>query len=120
MDAFVHRLVERLLTEGRPLSRNRHFHTFDTPEGRTALRLARRLRALHRSTVRCAAEGGVVELHTARQAGENALHELVLTTRIGSHRAFLVPDELGLLRGLPGFDDALSPTRARRTGSTRP
>ena len=101
MDAFVRRLVERLLTEGRPLSRNRHFHTFDTPEGRVAFRVARRLRALQRSTARCAAEGGVVEL---------------LTTRVGTHRAFLAPEELELLRRLPGVTDALSQPGTRRAG----
>ena len=120
MDAFVRRLVERLLTKGRPLSRNRHFHTFDTPEGRVALRIARRLRALHRSTVRCAAEDGVVELDTAREAGKSELHELVLTTRVGTHRAFLAPAELELLHALPGFTDALSRSGVRRTGSARP
>ena len=46
MDAFVRRLVERLLEPSEPLSRNRHFHTFETPEGRRALKLARRLRGI--------------------------------------------------------------------------
>jgi hypothetical protein len=48
MQAFVYRLVERLVDDGPPLSRNRHFHTFDTPEGRQALRIARRLRSVAR------------------------------------------------------------------------
>ena len=41
MDPFVRRLVERLQDPEQPLSRNRHFHTFDSPEGRTALRVFR-------------------------------------------------------------------------------
>jgi hypothetical protein len=114
VDAFVRRLVERLLTEGRPLSRNRHFHTFETPEGRTALRTARRLRALHRSMARCAAEGGVVELLTASsKKGERQLHDLVLRSPIGTHRAFLAPEELDLLDALPGFRDAMARSVAR-------
>lgn len=48
MQAFVYRLVERLVDDGPPLSRNRHFHTFDSPEGRQALRIARRLRSVAR------------------------------------------------------------------------
>lgn len=46
MHAFIYRLVERLTEEGPPLSRNRHFHTFDSPEGKQALRIARRLRSV--------------------------------------------------------------------------
>lgn len=48
MQAFVYRLVERLVDDGPPLSRNRHFHTFDSPEGKQALRIARRLRSVAR------------------------------------------------------------------------
>jgi len=46
MHAFVFRLVERLTSDAPALSRNRHFHTFQTPEGRQALRIARRLRSI--------------------------------------------------------------------------
>jgi len=48
MHAFVYRLVERLTQEGPPFSRNRHFHTFESPEGKEALRIARRLRSVAR------------------------------------------------------------------------
>ena len=34
MHAFVYRLVERLTNDGPKLSRNRHFATFVSPEGR--------------------------------------------------------------------------------------
>lgn len=63
MRAFTRRLVERLrgagCAEGEPgpLSRNRHFHTFETAEGRRALRIARRLRSLERDLVAQAAAG---------------------------------------------------------------
>lgn len=46
MQAFVYRLVERLTNDAPALSRNRHFHTFATPEGQQALRIARRLHSL--------------------------------------------------------------------------
>jgi len=48
MHAFVYRIVERLTGDGPSLSRNRHFHAFSSPEGRQALRVARRLRSIAR------------------------------------------------------------------------
>src|SRR5690606_40226273 len=50
--AFVYRLVVRLTQEGPPFSRNRHFHTFESPEGKLALRIARRLRSVARDIAR--------------------------------------------------------------------
>ena len=58
MDPFVRRLVERLNDPARPLSRNRHFHTFDNPDGQQALRIARRLHALRQDIEKCLREGG--------------------------------------------------------------
>jgi hypothetical protein len=116
MDRFVRRLVERLLTEGRPLSRNRHFHTFDTPEGRTALCTARRLRALQRDVTRCLLEGGVVSLHARPGHAPPRALELRIAQKVGTHRAFLSKEELELLRGLPGLARALDAApRTRRT-----
>jgi len=117
MDSFVRRLVERLVAEGGPLSRNRHFHTFDTPEGRSALRIARRLRALQRDVLRCLADGGRVEVR--RLPDRPAAHdlEMCLFHRVGTHRAFLGREELELLRALPGVAEALGPAAsARRVG----
>ena len=57
MDPFVRRLVQRLHDPKRPLSRNRHFHTFATPEGQRALRTSRRLRSLQRDILACQASG---------------------------------------------------------------
>ena len=45
MRDFLHRLVQRLHDEARPLSRNKHFHAF-AGEGRQALRIDRHLRDL--------------------------------------------------------------------------
>jgi len=117
MDSFVRRLVERLVAEGGPLSRNRHFHTFDTPEGRQALRLARRLRALQRDVLRCLAEGGRVQLRRPAGAPAARAEELCLLYRVGTHRAYLSGEELQMLRELPGLGEALGPAAdARRVG----
>ena len=117
MDSFVRRLVERLVAEGRPLSRNRHFHTFATPEGRLALRTARRLRALQRDVTRCRAEGGSLELHAHPGHGPARALELCLAQRVGTHRAFLSEEELDLLRGLPGVSEALGAASSARRAS---
>jgi hypothetical protein len=114
MDRFARRLVERLLSEGRPLSRNRHFHTFDTPEGRTALRVARRLRALQRDVTRCHLEGGLVSLHPHPGHGRARALELCIAQKVGTHRAFLAKEELELLCALPGVASALGPAVGRR------
>lgn len=116
MDSFVRRLVRRLLEEGRPLSRNRHFHTFDTTEGRTALRTARRLRALQRDVLRTGGEGGTVEVRTHPSHPTARQLEVCLSSKVGTHRAFLSKDELELLRGLPGLVEALGTGVKRRTG----
>lgn len=116
MDRFVRRLVERLLSEGRPLSRNRHFHTFDTPEGRTALRMARRLGALARDVQRCREEGGTVSLRTAASPAAARAFELCIAHKVGTHHAFLSREELELLHALPGLSAALGGLpSARRT-----
>ncbi|HWE25789.1 MAG TPA: hypothetical protein VG496_17755 [Myxococcales bacterium] len=46
MREFLYRLVQRLHDEARPLSRNKHFHTFTDPESQRALRIDRHLRDL--------------------------------------------------------------------------
>jgi len=107
MDAFVRRLVEHLLSEERLLSRNRHFHTFETPEGRLALRIARRIGALRKSVLLCAAEGGRVELAGRGPGMAAARRELRIARAVGHHRAYLSDDELTLLRTLPGVAEAL-------------
>ncbi len=50
MREFLYRLVERLHEEARPLSRNKHFHSFEPAPGETrrALRIDRHLRDLER------------------------------------------------------------------------
>jgi hypothetical protein len=46
MREFLYRLVQRLHDEARPLSRNKHFHTFADPGSQRALRIDRHLRDL--------------------------------------------------------------------------
>ena len=46
MRDFLYRLVQRLHDEARPLSRNRHYHSFTGGEARRALRIDKHLRDL--------------------------------------------------------------------------
>jgi len=106
MDAFVRRLVERLLEPSEPLSRNRHFHTFETPEGRRALKLARRLRGLARDVQRCTERGSPPDVRTDAGADEVriALHFDALAAR---RTAYLSPEEYALLRRVEGMATVL-------------
>jgi hypothetical protein len=108
MDPFIHRLIERLLDDSHPLSRNRHFHTFATPEGKRALRLSRRLKALAHDIGRCAGDGGVWSItREADQAGEIKV-ELRLLRLKTSRVTTLDPAEFELLCRLPGVREALA------------
>ena len=117
MDPFVRRLVERLHDPGRPLSRNRHFHTFDTPEGRSALRVSRRLRSLQRDILACRAEGGSAAVQ--RSVSEQGEHRIELRLeRVKGHRISHLHDaEFELLEMLPGVKDALLAPEAARRGA---
>lgn len=108
MDPFVRQLVQRLHAPGAPLSRNRHFHTFETPEGRTALRISRRLRSLARDVLACTGEGGQVRVRPsdAGEAGELKL-QLTLERLSGRRTSLLTKDEFELLRELPKVAGAL-------------
>lgn len=106
MDPFVRRLVRRLNDPARPLSRNRHFHTFETPEGKQAMRIHRRLRALQRQILACRAEGGAVQLIQAEAGGE-ARVELRMDRISGRSMSMLREDELELLCELAGVREAL-------------
>lgn len=46
MREFLYKLVQRLQDTARPLSRNKHFHTFTGDEARRALRIHKHLRDL--------------------------------------------------------------------------
>ncbi|WP_224365457.1 hypothetical protein [Hyalangium versicolor] len=107
MDPFVRRLVERLHDPTRPLSRNRHFHTFDTPEGRSAMKVSRRLKSLQRDIIACIKEGSRARFF--RQEGPDGQTRIELQMeRIQGRRVSLLQDaEFELLAQLPGVSEAL-------------
>jgi hypothetical protein len=107
MDPFVRRLAQRLNDPEQPLSRNRHFHTLDTREGKAALKLARRLRSLQRDLLACHLEGRAAKLRAlGGQPGEHRL-ELRLERTAGRRISLLTQDELALLLELAGVREAL-------------
>ena len=112
MDSFVRRLVERLLEPSLPLSRNRHFHTFETPEGKRALTLARRLRGLARDIRRSLERGTRPQVCEEGTEGDLRV-ELRFDDLAGRRTAFLTGEEYALLRRLPGMAEALG--RGRRS-----
>ncbi len=114
MDPFVRRLVQRLLDPSEPLSRNRHFHTFNTPEGRAALRIFRRLRSLQQDILSSAEEGlqpRATPVHRPAEADrqlEPSRKVEVVLQKIQGQRTTLLPEpEFELLQALPGVREAL-------------
>ena len=119
MDAFVRRLVERLHDAARPLSRNRHFHTFDTPEGKRALRMSRRLKSLQRDILASAGEGLRTRVSTAATAEGEARVEVSFERVRGRRVALLEAQEFELLLALPGMREALVTTSGSEPLETR-
>lgn len=112
MDPFVRRLVERLHDPSQPLTRNRHFHTFETPEGRAALRTSRRLRSLQRDILRCGEEGGEARF-VRRPDPEGVLVIELRLERVKGRRVSVLADaEFDLLLALPGVRERLREVRA--------
>ena len=116
MDPFVRRLVQRLLDPSEPLSRNRHFHTFNTPEGRTALRIFRRLRSLQKDILNSAEQGLLARASpstdSAGSASSDRKVEVVLQKVQGKRTTLLPEPEFEILEMLPGVRDALEITEA--------
>ncbi len=104
MHAFVYRLVERLTSEGPGLSRNRHFHTFTSPEGQQALRLARQLRSIARDI---AASSEAPRYAVDDETGGKVRLEIPIVA--GTRTAILEPPAWELLRRMPAVRSALSP-----------
>ncbi|MFL5319791.1 MAG: hypothetical protein ACJ790_09050 [Myxococcaceae bacterium] len=111
MDPFVRRLIERLHDPSRPLTRNRHFHTFETPEGKAALRTSRRLRSLQKDILACAGEGGRARFVRTEQKEGGFKVELSLDSIQGKRTSLLQDAEFELLNELPGVRDALEEAR---------
>jgi hypothetical protein len=108
MDPFVRRLIERLHDPAAPLSRNRHFHTFETPEGHRALKTSRRLRSLQRDILACQREGRVARVVRVEDSRGQRRLELSLDRIKGRRTAVLEQDEYELLADLPGVRDSLT------------
>ncbi|MBF5042615.1 hypothetical protein FGE12_09400 [Aggregicoccus sp. 17bor-14] len=108
MDPFVRRLVQRLHDPARPLSRNRHFHTFDTPEGRSALKLSRRLRSLQQDILASFAEGLRPRVSRVSTASGECRIELQMERIQGRRVSHLMDAEFELLQELPGVREALA------------
>lgn len=107
MDPFVRRLVERLCDPSAPLSRNRHFQTFETPEGKAAMRIFRRLRGLRQDLLTCVREGGQASCTLTGPEGERRM-ELTLTRIKGQRISMIDEAEWELLLRLPGVAEALA------------
>ena len=107
MDSFVRRMIERLHDPASALSRNRHFHTFETPEGRQALKTSRRLKSLQRDIIACHREGRPVEIAQIEEGGGALRIELSFVRIRGRRTAILEPAELELLAQLPGVRESL-------------
>lgn len=107
MDPFVRRLVERLHDPKAQLSRNRHFHAFENPHGRAALKISKRLKALQADIARCAAEGSPTSAR-AKKGPEGAVRiELQLKRLHASRVTQLDAAEFELLCALPGVAEAV-------------
>lgn len=109
MRDFIFRVVSRLRAEGRPLSRNRHFHAFQSPETRSALRIDRRLRSIERDL---RGRGGVPTVGARPLEGG----EVELTIRLPSlssvRTARLSAEELELLLEEDDIRRVLTPALA--------
>lgn len=107
MSPFVRRLVERLFEPDSGLSRNRHFHTFDNEEGREALRISRRLKALATDIDRCRASGGVPAITRTTDRRGQVKVELALTQTRARRTTMLEEAEYELLLKLPRVREVL-------------
>lgn len=99
MDPFVRRLVQRMSDPKRPLSRNKHFHTFESPEGRAALKIFKRLSALKRDMSECQKSGGSFTV-TKHEADGKVRIEITLERLRSRRTVTLEPAELDLLEAL--------------------
>jgi hypothetical protein len=97
MDPFVERVVRRLRSEP-GFSRNRHFATFSSPEGRRALRIHRHLRSIERDLSR--GSSATVDRGSDRV-------RLTLRSKRGRRYAFLTASEYRILCTNPLVRSAL-------------
>ncbi len=101
MDPFVRRLVQRMSDPKRPLSRNKHFHTFESPEGKAAMKIFRRLTALKKDMSECERAGGTWRV--SKHDDDGKVRVDITLERIRSKRTVtLEPAELELLEAMAG------------------
>jgi len=113
MDPFVRKLVLRLLDQGSPLSRNRHFHTFETPEGKQALRLFKRLRALQHDLQKCQRAGGQSQVAVTKRPQGPIQIEITLTKLRSKRVATLNEEEFELLCRWPEVGELLTQANSK-------
>lgn len=113
MDPFVRKLVLRLLDEGSPLSRNRHFHTFETPEGKQALRIFKRLRALHHDLQKCQRAGGQSQVAVTKGSTGPVQIEIRLSALRSTRVSTLDEEEFELLCRWPEVGLLLTQTNSK-------
>jgi hypothetical protein len=107
MRDFLYKLVQRLHDEGRPLSRNKHFHAFADGGAQRALRIDRHLRDLevHLAALR---EQGVRP--RVRALADGAVQLVLGHPRLSVVRtATLAPEEVRILRQSEAGRWALAP-----------
>jgi hypothetical protein len=104
----------------RPLSRNRHFHTFATPEGRLALRTSRRLRNLQEDILAARAEGGRWRFLRHEMADGEHRIEIALERLGGRRVSFVSEAEFELLLELPGVRAAFEEAAQLAVGDGAP
>jgi hypothetical protein len=116
MRDFLYKLVERLHHQGRPLSRNKHFHTFESG-GKRALRIDRHLRDLEEQLARLMSRG---ERPRVRALASGGVQIVISDPRLLVVRtATLTGEEVALLRRHPAGEWALGAAEdaAASTGS---
>ena len=102
------RLVQRLIDPARPLSRNRHFHTFDSPEGRAALRVTRRLESLKGEISSTADAKAAAWISTSHRDDEGNVKMEIRFERVRGRRTSLLSSaEFELLKELPDVKELL-------------
>jgi hypothetical protein len=111
MDPFVRRLIQRMHDPARPLSRNRHFHTFSTPEGRLALRTSRRLLSLQQDIQACGEESQPARFVRHALGDGRYRIEIILERTNGRRVSFVAEEEFELLLELPGVRGVLEEVR---------
>lgn len=120
MDPFLRQLVRTLVQDASPLTRNKHFHTFDNKEGRQALRLSQRLLSLRRDLTQCHQQGGSIVINHDTAEDNRSFVVLKLRWQRNHRECKLWHDEFELLVEFSDVQETLSglPTHHLNPGPT--